>query len=171
MKSYTVFTHKTMAKQVIVQKVFDSVAPIILCVIFPKWYFILTVAMYLLYRIVSDAVVSGYSFSIYRSFILVKINEKGISNLFCKITWEEINTIHGEVVDITSKASNWAFKQLAKNYGTVILISKGKNDKEQSFKKYSLFKTICLELNEKNRAYVSRCCPLENVKEQIRKID
>ena len=108
-----------------------------------------------------SAKLSGYGFSVFRSFIFVKIDEKGISNLYCNIRWEEIEKISYEHLltrgrkVIESRRAN----RIKGDFGSVMLITKEQSEKENSFKTYSLKKTICICCNAQIKQFVNQYRP------------
>ena len=90
---------------------------------------------------------SGYGFSVFRCFILVKIDSQGVSNAFCKMTWDEIIEIQYETLETKFKLKA-SKTRIAGNFGLVMFLSKEEN-KNISFRKYLLKNTICLPFDEK----------------------
>ena len=98
---------------------------------------------------------SGYGFSVFRCFILVKIDSKGISNIFCKIKWNEIVDIQYEMLETEFKAK-YNKMRIAGNFGLVMFLT-GKANENATFRKYSLKKTICVPFDEKIIACIPKC--------------
>lgn len=89
---------------------------------------------------------SGYGFSVFRCFILVKIDSQGISNAFCKMKWNEILDIQYEKLETEFKAKSNKMR-IAGNFGLIMLLSK-ETKENVTFRKYSLKNTICVPFDE-----------------------
>ena len=87
----------------------------------------------------------GYGFSLFRCFTVVKIEEDGIYNRFCKIKFENACYISYEHIYADHTNSR---RYIRGDFGVVALISAKSDEKKKSFSEYSAKDTICLPLTE-----------------------
>lgn len=93
----------------------------------------------------------GYGLSLFKCFIVSKIDETGISNCFCRIKYKDIASVGYE--HIGANHIN-ARRYIKGNFGMVILISRKKM--KNSFGAYSVKDTICIPLTEKTKHVIEK---------------
>ena len=101
-----------------------------------------------------------YGFSLNKIFIPTKISTHGISNLFCKIKWNEVEQVCFEHLKTkTTPRNHYRLKYVNDDFGLIMLIHKKKENADKSFKKCPLRQTICVSLNVKTKSAILRNCP------------
>ena len=90
-----------------------------------------------------------FSFAVFRSLILVKFDDEGIKNSYCKIKYEEIAHIGYENIEFVSTRGH-------KKLGVILII----NGKDKDFKSYDIKNSICIPLNKKTKKALIENAPL-----------
>ena len=90
-----------------------------------------------------------FSFAVFRSLILVKFDDEGIKNSYCKIKYKEIAHIGYENIEFASTRGH-------KKFGIILII----NGKDKDFKSYDIKNSICIPLNEKTKKAFLENAPL-----------
>lgn len=90
-----------------------------------------------------------FSFAVFRSLILVKIDDEGIKNSYCKIKYKEIAHIGYENIEFVSTRGH-------KKLGIILII----NGKDKTLKNCDIKKSICIPLNEKTKKAFIENAPL-----------
>lgn len=84
-----------------------------------------------------------FSFAVFRSLILVKLDNEGIKNAFCKIKYDEITNIGYECLEFKAPRR----RGYVEKYSLVIIV----NGKDKTFRSYDKKTAICIPLNEKTK--------------------
>lgn len=90
-----------------------------------------------------------FSFAVFRSLILVKFDDEGIKNSYCKIKYKEIAHIGYENIEFASTRGH-------KKFGIILII----NGKDKDFKSYDIKNSICIPLNKKTKKALIENAPL-----------
>ena len=120
--------------------------------IYVFWDMIFVAIAFSIFFIITSIILTVSSTCLsFRSFILVKVNEEGINNAFCKIKWDEITKIEYENLELENTRST-------KRFGIVLIIYKN-DDTSKSFKAYHLKEAICIPINEKTKKAILEYSP------------
>ena len=84
-----------------------------------------------------------FSFAVFRSLILVKLDNEEIKNAFCKIKYDEITNIGYECLEFKAPRR----RGYVEKYSLVIIV----NGKDKTFRSYDKKTAICIPLNEKTK--------------------
>ena len=90
-----------------------------------------------------------FSFAVFRSLILVKFDDEGIKNSYCKIKYKEIAHIGYENIEFVATRGH-------KKLGIILII----NGKDKDFKSYDIKNSICIPLNKKTKKALIENAPL-----------
>ena len=92
--------------------------------------------------LISFAIFAYWGKAVFRSFIMVKINEEGISNRFCRIKWNQIDNFG--IVDMDERSP----KAFTIKSGLMISVSANEDD-PKDFRDYNYKNSIFVPYNEK----------------------
>ena len=92
-----------------------------------------------------------FSFAVFRSLILVKFDNEGIKNAFCKIKYDEITDVGYENLEFISPRR----RGYVEKYSLVIII----NGKDKTFRSYDKKSAICIPLNKKTKKFFIEYAP------------
>ena len=141
MKNLT-FTCPKLAKTLIIH----TLVSIIFCVvaILVNKVLVFSVPFIILFlALLPSITLYEFSFAVFRSLILVKFDNEGIKNAFCKIKYDEITDVGYECLEFISPRRRGYIEK----YSLVIII----NGKDKTFRSYDKKTAICIPLNEKTK--------------------
>lgn len=102
--------------------------------------------------------------SLFKCFIINKIDKDGISNIFCRIKWSEIEFVDSDRIEISFNKFFGGTRSIKRffsgDYGNVLILKKS-NEKEQTYKNYLVKNAVCIPYNNKTRLAISNFCPDE----------
>ena len=137
-----VFTCPKLAKTLII----NTLVSIIFCVvaILINKILIFSIPFIILFlALLPSITLYEFSFAVFRSLILVKLDNEGIKNAFCKIKYDEITNIGYECLEFKAPRR----RGYVEKYSLVIIV----NGKDKTFRSYDKKTAICIPLNEKTK--------------------
>ena len=161
MKKYENFTCPLMAGGWTIKILQSFLLPFLITFLFEEWFLKIAIMLLGVVEYIISSMLTRYGFAIHKSFVWMRINSDGLSNAFCKISWDEIKieNIHFEHLRIKKKTTNRRqLRFVTGDFGIAMIIQK-EPDNNTTFKNYSLKKGICLPLDAKSKGAILRNCP------------